>query len=102
MVPGNELARLSLTEVGALIAAGEVSAVEVTRNSLDRLDRYAGPLGAATAILHDAALADARRAEREILAGDYRGPLHGVPARHQGPGRCGGRGDHRRFHCLWR
>ena len=53
--------------------------MEATRNSLDRLDRYAGPLGATTAVLHDAALADARRAEREILAGEYRGPLHGVP-----------------------
>ena len=79
MVSGNELARLSLTEVGALIAAGQVSPVEVTRNCLGRLDRYAGPLGATTAILHDQALADARRAEREILAGEYRGPLHGVP-----------------------
>ncbi len=79
MPTGEELARLTLTEVAARIADGHLSAVEVTRNALDRLHRYAKPLGAVTAILDDQALAAARRAEREIMAGSYRGPLHGVP-----------------------
>ena len=61
------------------ISDGEISPVEVTRNALDRLEMFGSALGATTSILADEALASARRAEREIGGGDYRGPLHGVP-----------------------
>ncbi len=76
---GEELAQLSLIEVGTRISDGEISPVEVTRNALDRLEMFGSALGATTSILADEALASARRAEREIGGGDYRGPLHGVP-----------------------
>ena len=74
-----ELAQLSLIEVGKRIADSEISPVEVTRNALDRLEMYGSALGATTQILADEAISSARRAEREIGGGDYRGPLHGVP-----------------------
>ena len=73
-----QLAQLSMTDLASLIADGEVSPVEVTRNAVDRLERYGDFLGVTTSILADRALADARRAEREIRAGNYRGVLHGV------------------------
>ena len=76
---GEELAQLSLIEVGKRIADSEISPVEVTRNALDRLEMFGSALGATTEILADEAIASARRAEREIGGGDYRGPLHGVP-----------------------
>ena len=76
---GEELAQLSLIEVGELIADGRASPVEVTRNALDRLERFGSVLGATIEILGDEALSSARRAEREIGGGEYKGPLHGVP-----------------------
>ena len=76
---GEELAQLSLIEVGTRISDGEISPVEVTRNALDRLEMFGSALGATTSILADEAISSARRAEREIGGGDYRGPLHGVP-----------------------
>lgn len=79
MSSDGQLAQLSMTDVASLIADGKVSPVEVTRNAVDRLERYGDVLGVTTSILADRALADARRAEREIRAGNYRGVLHGVP-----------------------
>ena len=74
-----ELWRLTLVEIGERIAGGEVSPVEVTRACLARTERLGPALNATTTILGDQALAAARQAEREIVGGTYRGPLHGVP-----------------------
>ena len=79
MTDATELWQLSLAEIGERIAAGEVSPVEVTRACLARTERLGPALNATTAILGDQALAAARQAEREIVGGSYRGPLHGVP-----------------------
>ena len=43
---GEELAQLSLIEVGTRISDGEISPVEVTRNALDRLEMFGSALGA--------------------------------------------------------
>ncbi|MEV7012105.1 amidase [Streptosporangium sp. NPDC051022] len=74
-----ELAALSLARVGELIRDREVSPVEVTTGVLERIDRLDGVVGAFVTVLADRALRAARTAEREIAAGAYRGPLHGVP-----------------------
>lgn len=73
------LAFLSLTEVARLLKRRAVSPVEVTRAVLDRIAAVNARLNAFLTITADEALAAARRAERAILAGRYRGPLHGVP-----------------------
>jgi amidase len=70
---------MSLREVARLIQARDLSPVELTRHMLDRIDKYDATLESYATITHDQALADARAAEREIRAGRYRGPLHGVP-----------------------
>ena len=70
---------LSVAEAASLIAAKRISPVELTRAYLDRIERLNGTLHAYVRVLHDAALAAARAAEAEILAGRYRGPLHGIP-----------------------
>lgn len=74
-----ELHDLSATELGERIAAREVSPVEVAEHLLDRIDRLDDRLHAFVATTPDRALAEARRAEREIAAGNVRSPLHGVP-----------------------
>ncbi|MBM4436667.1 MAG: amidase [Actinobacteria bacterium] len=70
---------LTLAEVGERIKQGDVSPVEVARACLDRIQRLNHAYNAAITVLADQALEDARRSEREILGGLYRGPLHGVP-----------------------
>ncbi len=74
-----ELAYLSLDEVGRRLRARELSPLEVTRALIERTKRLEPALGAYITFTPETALEDARRAEREILAGGYRGPLHGVP-----------------------
>jgi aspartyl-tRNA(Asn)/glutamyl-tRNA(Gln) amidotransferase subunit A len=70
---------LSVAEAASLIAAKRISPVELTRAYLARIERLNGTLHAYVRVLHDEALAAARAAEAEILAGKYRGPLHGIP-----------------------
>jgi len=53
--------------------------VEVTRECLGRIDRLNPSLNAFITVTGESALAEARRAEAEILRGEWRGPLHGVP-----------------------
>lgn len=69
----------SLTEVGRLIEAGDLSPVELTRTMLDRIDTLDTRLHSYAAVFAEHALAAARRAEDDIRRGNYRGPLHGVP-----------------------
>jgi Asp-tRNA(Asn)/Glu-tRNA(Gln) amidotransferase A subunit family amidase len=51
----------------------------LTRIYLDRLERFDARLRCAITITRDFALQQARRADAEIAAGKYRGPLHGIP-----------------------
>jgi amidase len=70
---------MSLQEIGRLIAARQVSPVELTRHMLDRIDSADRGLHSYATVMADQAMAEAAAAEREISAGKYRGPLHGVP-----------------------
>ena len=70
---------LPATELSALIKAREVSPVEATEAYLDRIGQVDDQLNSYITVTGDEALAQARLAEREIKAGEYRGPMHGVP-----------------------
>ena len=74
-----ELCYLTIGEASRLLATRELSPVELTRAFLDRIDRLDGDIQAYITVLHDSAVAEARRAESEILRGEYRGLLHGIP-----------------------
>ncbi|WP_030668784.1 Asp-tRNA(Asn)/Glu-tRNA(Gln) amidotransferase GatCAB subunit A [Streptomyces rimosus] len=71
--------RLSLTEAARLIANRSLSPVELTASVLDRAEAVEPKLGAYVSVAREAALRSAAEAEREIAAGQLRGPLHGVP-----------------------
>ena len=75
----DEITRLSIYDLAALIRRGELSPVEVARAYLDRVECLNPELGAYITVMADSAIADARKAESEIAAGDWRGHLHGVP-----------------------
>lgn len=70
---------LTITELAPLLASKQLSPVEVTRALLERIDRLDGRYHAYATVMADSALEEARAAEREIMAGSYRGRLHGVP-----------------------
>lgn len=74
-----DLHYLELTELAALIKARKVSPVAVTCAQLDRITSLDGALGSYALVMADAAMTQAAAAEKEIAAGNYRGPLHGVP-----------------------
>ncbi len=74
-----ELAWMSVGELAALLRAGEVTSVELTRLALARLEEHDPQLHCVITRLEDRALEHARRADREAAAGHWRGPLHGIP-----------------------
>lgn len=74
-----ELHYLELTELADLLRRREVTSVEVTRAQLDRIEHLDGHLMSYVRVTPEQALAAAEAADREIAAGRYRGPLHGVP-----------------------
>ena len=70
---------LTLSQACAQIERGELSPVELTTGYLERISKLNPILNAYVTITKEAALEDARAAEREIREGKYRGPLHGIP-----------------------
>ena len=74
-----ELHYLTIGEASRLLRDGKLSPVELTRAFLDRIDTLDGTLECYITVLRDAAMSEARQAEAEILRGEYRGPMHGIP-----------------------
>lgn len=75
----HELCLLTISELSSRIRKKEVSPVEVTRATLDRIEQLDTRLNSYITVTREAALAAAQAAETAIQAGNYRGPLHGVP-----------------------
>jgi aspartyl-tRNA(Asn)/glutamyl-tRNA(Gln) amidotransferase subunit A len=74
-----ELCYLTIRQAGALLKSRKLSPVELTRAFLSRIEHLDKTLNAYITVLSDRALAAARTAEAEILRGEYRSPLHGIP-----------------------
>lgn len=68
-----------IPRLAALIRSRQVTSEELTRMYLDRFRRFDARLNAVVTLTDSLALEQARRADREITAGRYRGPLHGIP-----------------------
>ena len=74
-----DLAFLGLADAAEMIRARKLSPVEYTQALLDRIGRLDDRYHAFIRLTPDLAMAAARQAEREIAAGNWKGPLHGVP-----------------------
>ncbi len=70
---------MTIQELAPQIEAGKISPVELTQRCLDQIRKHQSALNAFLTVMEEAALAQARQAEREIRTGHYRGPLHGIP-----------------------
>jgi aspartyl-tRNA(Asn)/glutamyl-tRNA(Gln) amidotransferase subunit A len=75
----DSLAFSSITELAPLIARRKISPVELVRWMLERIEHQNPRLNAYLTVTPELALDQARRAEKEILRGRSRGPLHGIP-----------------------
>jgi aspartyl-tRNA(Asn)/glutamyl-tRNA(Gln) amidotransferase subunit A len=75
----DELAFLTIAEAARLIERKQLSPVELTAALIRRTETLDPQLNAYLLLTADRALDQARRAEREIMAGGYRGPMHGIP-----------------------
>jgi aspartyl-tRNA(Asn)/glutamyl-tRNA(Gln) amidotransferase subunit A len=72
-------AYLSIADAAELLRAKKLSPVEYTKALIARIEQHDSRFNAFIRFTPELALEDARRAEAEIMAGGWRGPLHGVP-----------------------
>ena len=78
-MPDTPLHFKTVSEVAALIESKELSPVELTEAMINRIESLDGQYKSYATVTADHAKASAQAAEKEILAGRYLGPLHGVP-----------------------
>ena len=76
---GTENLPLSLAALATALRERRLSPVEVVGTLLERIEATDEELNAFITVLPEKALGEAARVEKEIQAGGYRGPLHGVP-----------------------
>jgi len=80
-MPANDedIAYAPVTQLSRWIEQRALTSERLTSIYLARIDRFDAKLRCVITLAKDAALAQARRADCEIAAGRYRGPLHGIP-----------------------
>ena len=76
---GIDLVNATLTEMSELLRTRKVSPVELVEATLQRIEDVGPKLNCFVTVTGDYALERAKQAEREISAGKYRGPMHGIP-----------------------
>lgn len=76
---GEDVLYLSVRELSQRIRSRKLSPVELTESYLERSERIGAKLNAYAVVTRDLAIREAQQAGREIRAGKYRGPLHGIP-----------------------
>jgi aspartyl-tRNA(Asn)/glutamyl-tRNA(Gln) amidotransferase subunit A len=69
----------TIRELSGLLRSGEMSPVELAEQTLARIERLEPKLNSYITVTPETALDQARQAERELRAGNWRGPLHGIP-----------------------
>lgn len=78
MTPAEAL-DLPISQLAAALKSRRVKAIALAEEALERLEKRGRPLNAVAALLPERARAEAAAADRELDAGRWRGPLHGVP-----------------------
>ena len=74
-----DIAFASLTQLSRWIEQRKLTSDRLTRIYLKRLEEFDPKLHCVITLTRELALAQARKADEEIAAGNYRGPLHGIP-----------------------
>ncbi len=74
-----EVAYWPITKLAPLLRSRAVSSTDLTKMYLARMKKYSPKLLCLITLTEDLALEQAAQADREIKAGKYRSPLHGIP-----------------------
>lgn len=74
-----ELLFKTIVDLGKLIKSKKLSPLELTKNYLSAIERFSPKLNAFATVTAELALSEAKLAETEIINGNYRGKLHGIP-----------------------
>ena len=80
---GDDLCALTAVELAARIRGKQVSAREVLKAHLARIERVNPQVNAIVTLVAERAMADATRADEALARGDTPGPLHGLPVAHK-------------------
>ena len=75
----SELDGLTIAELASRLSSKQLSPVELAEASLRRAEATEPTLNSFITLTSDRAVAAAKQAESEIVAGNYKGPLHGIP-----------------------
>jgi Asp-tRNA(Asn)/Glu-tRNA(Gln) amidotransferase A subunit family amidase len=75
----DEIAFAPLTQLSRWMQQRKLTSERLTRIYLARLEKFDPKLRCVITVTHELALAQAMKADSEIAAGKYRGPLHGIP-----------------------
>ena len=75
----NDLAYYTVAQLSELIRTKQISSVDLTKFFLNRLRTHNPTLHCVITLTDELALSQAKRADAELKAGNYRGPLHGIP-----------------------
>ena len=75
----DDLAFFPIKDLAGLIKTKQISSLDLTKIYLDRIKKYDPSLLAFVTVTKELALKQAEKADRELDAGKYRGPLHGIP-----------------------
>jgi len=80
-LPGldEDIAFAPLTHLARWVEMRKITSERLTHLYLDRLERFDPKLRCVITLTRETALAQAKKADQEIAAGKYRGPLHGIP-----------------------
>ncbi|MEL6593025.1 MAG: amidase, partial [Bacteroidota bacterium] len=80
-IPANkeDLAFYTVAELAFLLRSRKITSTALTKIYLERLKRYGDTLHCVVSLTEELALQQAAKADREIMAGLWRGPLHGIP-----------------------
>ncbi|PYT69976.1 MAG: amidase [Acidobacteria bacterium] len=74
-----EIAYAPVTKLSRWIEQRRLTSERLTHIYLNRIEQYDSKLRCVITLTRDLALAQAKKADAEIAAGTYRGPLHGIP-----------------------
>ena len=74
-----DLAFLGVRQLAELVRTRQITSTALTKIYLERLKKYDPKLFCVVTLTEELALKQAKKADEEIAAGDYKGPLHGIP-----------------------
>ena len=74
-----DIAFAPVMQLSRWIEQKKLRSERLTQIYLDRIDKFDPKLHCVITVTRDLALAQAKKADEEIAAGKYRGPLHGIP-----------------------